>query len=84
MTNQTENQTTWTLESIRIDLIAYGDDKGKYKGSIRFKNNKDDEFTFRLNPTLANAYLELIKDTVVLSANELADKLQQSLKDQNK
>lgn len=78
-----ENQTTWKLESIRIDLISYGDDKGKYKGSIRFTNNTGDEFTFRLNPTLANAYLELIKDTIVLSANELADKLQKSL-NQNK
>ena len=82
MENQTE-QTTWMLESIRVDLITYGNDKGKYKGSIKFTNSDGDEFTFRLNPTLANAYLELIKDTVVLSANELAEKLQQSL-NQNK
>lgn len=83
MENQTQ-QTTWVLESIRIDLIGYGDDKGKYRGSIQFSNEKTgDVFTFKLNPTLANAYLELIKDTVVLSANELAEKLQQSL-NQNK
>lgn len=78
MENQTE-QTIWVLESIRIDRITYGADAGKYKGSIRFSNSESDEFTFRLNPTLANAYLELIKDTVVLSANELAEKLKKSL-----
>lgn len=78
MENQTQ-QTTWVLESIYIHLMNYGEDKGKYKGSITFKNNNADVFTFTLNPTLANAYLELIKDTVVLSANQLAEKLQQSL-----
>jgi hypothetical protein len=78
MENQ-KQETTWVLESIRIDLITYGNDKGKYRGSIRFSNNDFDEFTFKLNPTLANVYLELIKDTVVLSANQLAEKLQKSL-----
>ena len=39
----------------------------------------EDQFTFQLNPTLANAYLELIKDTVLLSANQLVEKLKQSL-----
>lgn len=78
-----DKETIWVLESIRIDLIGYGEDRGKYKGTIRFTNQDGDEFTFRLNPTLAGAYLELIKDTVVLSANELAEKLQQSL-NQNK
>ena len=78
MENQTE-QTTWVLSSIRIDRISYGTDAGKYKGSIHFTNGDFDEFTFKLNPTLANAYLELIKDTVVLSANQLVEKLKQSL-----
>lgn len=83
MENQTEEQPIWVLDSISIERIDWGENAGKYQGSIRFKNGQHDSFTFRLNPTLANAYLELIKDTVVLSANELAEKLQQSL-NQNK
>jgi hypothetical protein len=79
MENEPQQSIIWVLDSIRIDRINYGSDAGKYKGSIHFTNNESDEFTFRLNPTLANAYLELIKDTVVLSANELAEKLKQSL-----
>lgn len=81
MENQTE-QTTWVLEKISIERVRWGNDEGKYTGDIAFNNNRGDRFTFRLNPTLANAYLELIKDTVVLSANELAEKLQQSLNNQ--
>ena len=78
-----DKETIWVLDSISIERIDWGENAGKYQGSIRFKNGQHDSFTFRLNPTLANAYLELIKDTVVLSANQLAEKLQQSL-NQNK
>ena len=73
-------ETKWTLESIRIELIRWGDDVGKYKGTIVFRNEDADQFTFQLNPTLANAYLELIKDTVLLSANQLVEKLKQSFR----
>ena len=78
-----EQKTIWVLESISIDRISYGEDKGKYKGRIRFQNEESDMFTFNINPTLANAYLELIKDTVVLSGNQLVEKLQQSLNKNN-
>ena len=79
MENQTEKQPIWVLGSISIERINWGTDEGKYKGTICFKNEIADHFTFHLNPTLANAYLELIKDTVVLSANQLVEKLKQSL-----
>jgi hypothetical protein len=72
-------ETKWILESISIQLIKWGDNAGKYNGTIVFRNEDTDQFTFQLNPTLANAYLELIKDTVLLSANQLVEKLKQSL-----
>lgn len=77
-----KTKTKWKLESIRIELIRWGDDIGKYNGTIVFRNEDADQFTFQLNPTLANAYLELIKDTVLLSANQLVEKLKQSLENQ--
>jgi len=67
----------WVLERIDIKRELWGDDKGKYKGEIKFSNGKD-QFTFALNPTLARLYLDLIKDTVVISANQLGDKLAKS------
>lgn len=73
-----ENQE-WVLERIEIKRELWGDDKGKYKGEIRYSNGKD-QFTFALNPTLARLYLDLIKDTVVASANQLGENLAQSLK----
>lgn len=77
-----EKKQNWVLENIQIERIRWGNEEGKYKGSIQFRNEAADQFTFRLNPTLANAYLELIKDTVVLSANQLVEKLKQSLENQ--
>jgi hypothetical protein len=78
-----ENQE-WILERIEIKRELWGDDKGKYKGEIRYSNGKD-QFTFALNPTLARLYLDLIKDTVVASANQLGENLSKSLNkiDQN-
>lgn len=72
-----ENQE-WVLEKIEIKRELWGENKGKYTGDIRFSNGKD-QFTFALNHTLAKLYLDLIKDTVVASANQLGDKLIQSL-----
>ena len=73
-----EQQEQWVLEKIEIKRELWGDNKGKYAGDIRFSNGRD-QFTFALNPTLARLYLDLIKDTVVASANQLGDKLAASL-----
>jgi hypothetical protein len=72
-----ENQE-WTLRSIEIKQETWGENKGKYVGEIRYSNGKD-QFTFALNPTLARVYLDLIKDTVVASANQLGENLSKSL-----
>jgi hypothetical protein len=72
-----ENQE-WTLRSIEIKQETWGENKGKYVGEIRYSNGKD-QFTFSLNPTLARVYLDLIKDTVVASANQLGENLSKSL-----
>ena len=78
-----ENQE-WVLERLEIKRELWGDDKGKYKGEIKYSNGKD-EFKFSLNPTLARLYLDLIKDTVVASANQLGENLSKSINqiDQN-
>lgn len=68
----------WELQSISIKKEYWGEHKGKFKGEIKFSNGED-SFTFALNSTLANLYLSLIKDTVILSANELGNKLTESL-----
>lgn len=76
-----ENQN-WELQNISIKKEIWGENKGKYTGEIRFSNGQD-TFTFALNPTLATLYLNLIKDTVIASANQLGDKLSQSLNEIN-
>lgn len=73
----------FTLEKVTIAKELWGDNKGKYKGEIKFSNGVD-SFTFELNETLAKLYLNLIKDTVVSSANQLGDKLIDSLNESTK
>lgn len=75
-------QEKWTLDRIEISRQLWGEDKGKYKGEIKFSNGKD-EFKFALNETLAKVYLSLIKDTVISGANELGNKLIESLEEKN-
>lgn len=75
-------QEKWTLDRIEISRQQWGEDKGKYKGEIKFSNGKD-EFKFALNETLAKVYLSLIKDTVISGANELGNKLIESLEEKN-
>ena len=78
-----ENQEIkWVLDRISISKINYGEKKGQYEGEIRYVGGQGDSFTFRLNEAFANAYLSLIADTVVFSANELGQKIAESIKSQ--
>ena len=77
------NNQNFTLEKISIDKQLWGEDKGKYKGKVTFSNGED-TFTFALNPTLCKIYLSIIKDTVVMSANELGNKIIASLDESTK
>lgn len=78
-----QTNENFTLEKISIDRQLWGDDKGKYKGKITFSNGED-TFTFALNPTLCKIYLSIIKDTVIMSANELGNKIIASLDESTK
>lgn len=72
----------WELQSISIKKEYWGEHKDKFVGEIKFSNGKD-SFTFALTPTLSNMYLLLIKDIIILSANELGNKLKDSLNEIN-
>ena len=65
----------WKLQSIKIDFMEYGEDKGKYAGKIEFSNKEDESFVFKLRPEMVRPYLNLIGREVVSTANELGEKL---------
>ena len=77
---ETNNEPKWVLDNIEIELQKFGLDKGKYAGTICFKNKKKESFNFKLTPEMTNAYLGLIKESIIHSAETLGSKLAESLK----
>lgn len=69
----------WKLDKIEIEFKRYGEDKGKYSGMIRFQNGEYESFTFRVRPDMAGSYIQLIADDVVKAADNLGNRLIESL-----
>lgn len=73
-------ETTWQLKSLSIELMGYGDYKGKFVGKIKFENGENEAFVFNLDPVEINKFLELISEKVCLTASSLGEKITQSIK----
>jgi hypothetical protein len=69
----------WKLSSIKIDFMTYGENKGKYEGKITFDNGEYESFTFKIRPDMAERYINLMAADIVTSANELGERLIESL-----
>ena len=69
----------WKLDSIKLDFMAYGENKGKYEGKISFSNGQFEYFTFKINPDMAERYIHLMSKDIVTSANALGERLIESL-----
>ena len=74
------NETTWQLKSPSLELMTYGDYKGKYVGKIKFENDENEAFVFNLSPAESNQFLELISEKVCLTASSLGEKIVESVK----
>ena len=75
----TEKQDDWQLRKLEIEFQTYGEDKGKYVGSIYFVNGEYESFKFKVRPNMAHDYIKLIAGDVVLAAESLGDRLIKSL-----
>ena len=69
----------WKLKHIELEFQAYGDDKGKYTGKVRFQNGDYESFEFKIHPDMAEAYIDLIAADVVKAAEGLGERLIESL-----
>lgn len=72
--------TEWTLAKIEIELIRWGEDKGKYRGKVQFTNLKGDEFTCRIDPDRTYEFIGPVSDVIQQNAHELARTIGASLK----
>lgn len=62
------------LEKLDIERQAYGADKGKFKGSIRFANEKS-RIEMALTHDVSERLLRVVGESLVDSAKELATEL---------
>lgn len=76
-----ENQNNdWRLQKIELEFQQFGEHKGKYIGKIKFQNGEWESFEFKIYPNMAESYIKLISSDVVKCADNLANRLVESLK----
>ena len=69
----------WKLQKIELEFQRWGENKGKYAGSIEFANGENESFRFNVRPDLAQPYIDLMAKDIVIAASGLADRLMESL-----
>ena len=76
------NKEEWILDSIKIDRNAgfrKKDNDPDYTGNISFENGNYDRFTFNMEPEHTQQYVKIIAKQVVMSAEQLGEKIAQSI-----
>lgn len=69
----------WVVSRINLRFIDFGEEKGQYTGSIEFEKGREESFKFKIQPDMANRYIDLLADDIVKSADKLAEDLVKSL-----
>lgn len=69
----------WKLDKIEIEFQSWGENKGKYAGKIRFSNGDQESFVFKIRPDMADAYIKIMSSDIVTSAENLGQRLIDSL-----
>ncbi len=69
----------WKLQKLEIEFQTYGVHKGEYCGTIRFQNGEFESFQFKIRPDMAQPYIDLIADDIILTASSLGERLIESL-----
>jgi hypothetical protein len=75
----TEKKDDWQLKKLELEFNRFGEDRGKYTGSIRFQNGDYESFSFKIRPDMAQDYIDLISADIVKGAKSLGDRLLISL-----
>lgn len=71
----TKKKIMWTLDKFEIERETYGNDKGKYKGRIRFGNENYESFTMNVRENTIDHLFALFADDIVNEAESIGDQM---------
>ena len=74
--------TDWRLNSFIVEYkkgYKHEQTIDRYEGTIEFMNKDSEKFSFKIKQDMAQRYLNLIAPEIVEQANELGEKLKESL-----
>lgn len=72
-------ENTWELESFTVERISWGDNRGNYRGNIRFRNKEYEMFYIKVSQEKSNEILKLITAELSQAAQGFTDKINSSL-----
>ncbi|OQB09932.1 MAG: hypothetical protein BWY21_00579 [Parcubacteria group bacterium ADurb.Bin216] len=73
------NENTWELESFTVELQHWGEDIGKYKGRVTFRNKEYELFSIKVSQDKSAEILKLITAELSQAALDFTDKINSSL-----
>lgn len=76
-------ENTWELESFTVERISWGEDKGKYKGRVTYRNNEFEMFSIKVSQDKSTEILKLITAELSQAALDFTDKINSSLEQTN-
>lgn len=77
----------WKLKSIEISFrkgynftgVPEHEKNDRYEGKITFENDESESFSFKVKPDMAQKYIDLIAQDIVMAATGLGERLKESL-----
>jgi len=54
----------WILRELKIEMVTYGENKGKYEGKISFQNEESESFSFKVKPEMAEQCLKILSTDI--------------------
>ena len=74
--------SAYKLDSIKIEFkkgYSFDKTKDRYEGLIKFSNGDSESFQFKIREDMAKPYIDLMANEIIKSANELGNRLIESL-----
>jgi hypothetical protein len=69
----------WSLKSLSIIKVEWGENRGQYKGKIVFESGTAEEMAMNIPPERCAEYMKILAEDIVASANDLGARVANSI-----